>query len=190
MPEDTTMNPYIILQRLFLSLFLLVALAPAMAQEGSPDTDSRADAGVATSVEELKKQVIELNRDLFILEEDLLFPASSQFVVFLSLDAGEFLQLDSVKLKVNGTVVASHLYTERQARALQRGAMQRLYMGNLKTGDHEVTAFVEGIGPEDRAYKKAASFRLNKDTGTKTLEIRIQDQSADYQPAVDIVEWQ
>lgn len=112
---------------------------------------------VALSVEELKKKVIQLNRDLFILEEDLLFPANTQFAVFLSLDTGQFLKLDTVKLKVNDDIVAAHLYTDRQLRALSRGGMQRLYMGNLKSGEHEVTAFVEGIGPDQRAYKKSSN---------------------------------
>lgn len=148
------------------------------------------DEPVALSVEELKKKVIALNRDLFILEEDLLFPANTQFVAFLSLDTGEFLKLDTVKLKINGDIVASHLYTERQLKALSRGGMQRLYMGNLKTGEHEITVFVEGIGPDQRAYKKAASLVVEKDTDIKAIEIRIQDQSSSYQADVAIVEWE
>jgi len=144
---------------------------------------------VALSVEQLKKKVIQLNRDLFILEEDLLFPANTQFAVFVSLDTGKFLQLDSIKLKVDEKIVAAHLYTERQIKALHRGGMQRLYIGNLKTGDHEVTAFIEGIGPEKQAYKKAASTVIKKDADIKSLEIRIQDQSSNYEPRVSIVEW-
>jgi len=156
-----------------------------------PEKNPVLDEGqpVALSVEQLKKKVIQLNRDLFILEEDLLFPATTQFAVFVSLDTGQFLELDSIKLKVGGTIVAAHLYTERQVKALQRGGMQRLYIGNLKTGDHEVTAFIEGIGPEKQAYKKAASMVVTKDTDIKSLEIRIQDQSSNYEPSVSIVEW-
>jgi len=171
---------------LLCSLLVGLCLRDAVAAEPVADTE----APVAISVEELKKKVIATNRDLFILEEDLLFPASTQFAVYLSLDTGKFLQLDSVKLKVGDDIVASHLYTERQVRALQNGAMQRIHIGNLKTGSHEVTAFVEGIGPENRAYKQAATLTFDKGTETKALEIRIQDQSADYQPHVSIVEWE
>jgi hypothetical protein len=149
--------------------------------------DSKA---IAERVENLKKDVIRLNRDLFILEEDLLFPASTQFAVFLSVDTGEFLKLDAVKLKVDGDIVASHLYTERQVTALERGGMQRLFIGNLKTGTHELTAFVEGIGPNSRAYKQAATLTFEKSTETTALEIRIQDRSSDYQPMVSIVKWE
>jgi len=166
---------------------LMLLTGAVLAAEPDAANDSRA---VAERVEDLKKKVIRLNRDLFILEEDLLFPASTQFAVFLSVDAGQFLKLDAVKLKVNGEIVASHLYTERQVTALERGGMQRLYMGNLKTGTHEVTAFVEGLGPDNRAYKQAATLAFDKGTETAALEIRIQDRSSDYQPVVSIVEWE
>ncbi|MDX1453177.1 MAG: AraC family transcriptional regulator [Oleiphilaceae bacterium] len=145
---------------------------------------------VAMSVEELKKKVIELNRDLFILEEDLLFPANTQFIVYLSLDTGQFLKLDSVKLKLNDDIIAAHLYTDRQLKALQRGGIQRLHIGNLKTGEHEVTVFVEGIGPGNRPYKLAATQMIEKDTELKALEVRIKDRSADYEPVVTIEEWE
>lgn len=166
---------------------LVLLTSPAVFPEPATAKDSKA---VAERVQDLKKKVIRLNRDLFILEEDLLFPASTQFVVFLSVDTGKFLELDAVKLKVNGDVVAAHLYTERQSKALERGGMQRLYIGNLKTGAHEVTAFVEGIGPDNRAYKQAATLALEKGTETAALEIRIQDRSSDYEPMVSIVEWE
>jgi hypothetical protein len=146
-------------------------------------------APVSLSVEDLKKKVIELNRDLFILEEDLLFPANTQFAVFVSLDSGKFLQLDSMKLEVDGEIVAAHLYTLRQVKSLQRGGMQRLYIGNLKTGEHEVTAFVDGIGPDNSAYKQAMSLSIMKDTDIKSIEIKITDQSSNFEPRIEIVEW-
>ena len=145
---------------------------------------------VSLSVEELKKQVIKLNRDLFILEEDLLFPANTQLVVYVSFSTGQFLNLDSIRLKVDDQIVASHLYTERQLEALKRGGMQRLFMGNLKTGEHEITAVLQGIGPNKEAYKLAASKQIEKDTDISALEIRIEDQSATYQPSVSVVEWE
>lgn len=172
---------------LLLAVLMLVVPGPALAQEADPGDNGKA---VAEQVEDLKKKVIRLNRDLFILEEDLLFPASTQVAVFLSVDTGQFLKLDTVKLKVDDEVVASHLYTERQIRALERGGMQRLYVGNLKTGDHRVTAFVEGMGPDSRPYKQAASLEFEKGTGTAALEIRVEDHSSDYQPSVSIVAWE
>lgn len=172
----------------FLAVLTLAFSAPVFAQTDDGLEDD--DTAIAEQVEALKKKVIRLNRDLFILEEDLLFPANTQVAVFLSVDTGTFLKLDAVKLKVDDEIVASHLYTERQVTALERGGMQRLYVGNLKTGAHQLTAFVEGIGPDQRPYKKAASLEFEKDTGTAALEIRVEDRSSNYQPSVSIVEWE
>lgn len=165
---------------LLIMLLLVLSAGSVAAQENQ---------SVAADVEDLKQKVIRLNRDLFILEEDLLFPASTRFTVFLSLDTGRFLALDTVKLKVNDEVVAAHLYTERQLKALERGGMQRLYTGNLKRGEHEITVFAEGMGPDRRPYKQAGNIVIEKGTGTSALEVRIQDRASDYQPEINIVEW-
>ena len=182
-----TATPCFQRRRLSVWAVMLMLAWPALAPA---EADVEKAASVDMSVEQLRKQVIELNRDLFVLEEDLLFPASTQFAVFLSVETGEFLVLDAVKLKVDDEVVASHLYTARQVDALRRGGMQRLHMGNLKTGEHEVTVFVDGIGPENRPYRKAATYQLEKGTDTATLEVRIRDRSSDYQPLVELVEWE
>ena len=120
-------NPF----RVLLTVLILAGAGPVFSQGSDSGNE---DTAVAERVEDLKKKVIRLNRDLFILEEDLLFPASTRIAVFLSVDTGKFLELDAVKLKVNDEIVASHLYTERQVKALERGGRQRLYVGNLKTG--------------------------------------------------------
>src|SRR5690606_20604191 len=83
-------------------------------------------------VQHLKKLAVDLNRDLFLLEEELLFPSSTQVAVFVSMDVGEFFALDSVELELDGKNVASYLYTEREIDALHRGGVQRLYTGNVR----------------------------------------------------------
>ncbi len=95
-------------------------------------------------VQSLQKDLVELGRDLFLLEEDLLFPATTQVMVFLSLDVGQYFDLDSVQLKVGGRDVANHLYTRREADALKRGGVQRLYAGNLNLGEHEACELRDG----------------------------------------------
>src|ERR1700745_3428641 len=79
-----------------------------------PATDPRAPD---EQVQGLKKDVVDLNRDLFILEEELLFPANTQVAVFLSVDVGNFFALDSVQLKLDQKEVINYLYTPRCAAA-------------------------------------------------------------------------
>lgn len=144
---------------------------------------------LSQEVEDLKKAALQLNRDLLILEEELLFPANTQIAVFMSLDMGEFFRLDSVKIKIGDKLVASHLYTERQNHALSKGGIQRLYVGNLKTGDHELTAIFTGIGPDNREYKRGATMTLNKDDDPKMVEVRVYDSNKNMQPEFDFKEW-
>lgn len=149
-----------------------------------------ANSPLAQDVEAIKKAALELNRDLLILEEELLFPANTQIAVFVSLDVGHYFNLDAVKLHVDDKLVASHLYTEKQNKALARGGVQRLYLGNIKTGQHEITAFFHGYGPKEREYKRGASYTLTKNQSPAMLEIRIRDSQKAMQPTFDFKEWQ
>ncbi|NOR67375.1 MAG: AraC family transcriptional regulator [Woeseiaceae bacterium] len=141
-------------------------------------------------VQSLKKEVLDLNRDLFLLEEELLFPANSQVALFISLDVGEYFDLDSVNLKIDGKEVANYLYTEREGGALLRGGVHRVHMGNLKTGDHELIAIFTGKGPHVRDYRRGATMSFNKGIGAKYLELEITDRVKKQQPEFVIKEWE
>jgi hypothetical protein len=133
-------------------------------------------------MEDVKKALLDLKRDLVILEEDLLFPASTQIAVFLSMDIGEFFQLDAVTLKLNGKEVTHHLYTDKQIDALYRGGVQRLYIGNVKQGKNRVTAFFTGRGPSGRDYRRATTVEFVKSFEPAFVELAISDSTARYQP--------
>ncbi|HXW74245.1 MAG TPA: hypothetical protein VEK10_05480 [Steroidobacteraceae bacterium] len=157
---------------------------PASPAEGAPDT-----RGLDQQIQGLKKDVVDLNRDLFILEEELLFPANTQVAVFLSVDVGDFFALDSVQLKIDQKEVINYLYTPREVDALLKGGVQRLYIGNLKVGQHELVAFFNGKGPSERAYKRGASLRFEKGVGAKYLELKINDRQRKLQPEFEIKDW-
>lgn len=172
-------------------LCYVLLLAPTAWAQNAADFEVRKEntSPLSQKVEDLKQAALELNRDLLILEEDLLFPANTQIAVFVSVDVGHFFQLDGVELKIDNVMVASHLYSEKQNSALSRGGIQRLYLGNLKTGEHEITAFFHGIGPQQREYKRAATYTLTKEQTPTMLEIRIMDSSQALQPEFDFKEW-
>ena len=141
-------------------------------------------------VQSLKKEVLDLNRDLFLLEEELLFPANSQVAFFISMDVGEYFELDSVQLKVDGKEVANYLYTAREADALVRGGVHKVHMANLKTGEHELVAIFTGKGPNIRDYRRGATLMFNKGIGAKYLELEITDRVKKQQPEFVIKEWE
>jgi hypothetical protein len=145
---------------------------------------------VDQDVQALKKELVDLNRDLFRLEEELLYPASTQVAVFLSVNLGTFFALDSVQLKLDGKDVANYLYTEREVEALHRGGVQKLYLGNLKAGEHELVAVFTGKGPHDRDYRRGTTVRFEKAVGAKYVELRITDRESSLQPEFAVRQWE
>jgi len=166
---------------------LAVPAAPAVAAE-KPGGGTAAFQSLDRKVQGLKQQVLELNRDLFVLEEELLFPASTQIAVFLSMDVGKFFQLDSVQLKLDNKVVTNYLYTERENAALLRGGVQRLYLGNLRTGKHELVAVFTGKGTHERDYRRGATLVFEKQTEPKYIELKVRDLQQKLQPEFEVKE--
>lgn len=152
----------------------------------APKDDNRT---TAEKLEDLKGEVLAVNRDLFILEEDLLFPASTQMATYFSVDVGQFFKLDNIKVKIDDKQVSHYLYTEKDVKALHRGAIQKLHLDNISTGEHELVAILIGIGPRKREYRKAVSFKFVKGTEPKSLEIQLRDDTGKLQPKLNVVEW-
>jgi hypothetical protein len=169
----------------------VAAAAPEFTPHEDKSTEERAEfRTLDENVQDLKKQALDLNRDLFLLEEELLFPSNTQTAVFVSMDVGEFFGLDSVELKIDNKDVANYLYTEREAEALIKGGVQRLYIGNLKAGDHELVAVFTGGGPHARDYRRAASVKFEKGIGPKYIELTISDRESKQQPEFVVKEWE
>lgn len=145
---------------------------------------------VASDIEDLKNQVLELNRDLFVLEEELLFSANTQVSVFVSIDADRLFKLDSVQLKIDDKVVSNYLYTDREVEALHKGGIQRLYIGNLTSGEHELIALFIGKGPGGRDYKRATSKIINKSDQAKFVELKIVGDTTKEQPGFKVKVWE
>jgi hypothetical protein len=161
------------------------ATAPPPAAASQPS-----GPGVDEQVQSLKSDVLDLNRDLFVLEQELLYPANTQVAVFVSIDAGTFFALDSVQLKIDGKEVADYLYTPREVHALVQGGVHRLYVGNLKVGKHELVAFFTGKGPHQLDYTRGATLDFQKDIGAKYLELTITDDQHRLQPQFRIKDWE
>jgi hypothetical protein len=171
------------------------ALAPVRADEAAPAaaaaTPAAAQPGALEDrIQDVKGDVIRLNRDLMVLEEELLFPASTQVAVFVSMDVGKLFSLDSVQVKVDDKEVANYLYTPAEVQALHRGGVQRVYLGNLRAGQHQLVAFFTGQGPHERDYRRGANVTFEKGTDPKYIELQIKDSTGKLQPEFDVKIWQ
>ncbi len=166
------------------------APAPAAAASVAAASAPAGPAALDTRVQQLKADVIRLNRDLLVLEEELLYPAGTQVALFVSMDVGKLFELESVQIKLGDKLVATHLYTPLEVQALHRGGMQRIYVGNLRAGKHQVTAFFTGRGPHERDYKRGTTLEFEKGTEPRYIELRIRDVQAKLQPEFDVKIWQ
>jgi len=163
--------------------------AAADASASAPAAAASA-AGLDSRIQDAKGDVIRLNRDLLVLEEELLFPANTQVAVFLSMDVGKLFELGSVQVRLDDKIVANYLYTPLEVTALHRGGVQRMYLGNLKTGTHELVALFTGGGPHFRDYKRGANIKFDKTTEPKYIELQIKDSTGKLQPEFEVKVWQ
>ncbi len=175
---------------------VLSASACAWAAETKPAAAASAPAAPAvpqasldSRVQDLKADVIRLNRDLLILEEELLFPAGTQVAVFVSMDVGKLFELESVQIKLDDKVIGQHLYTAQEVQALHRGGVQRIFVGNLRAGSHAIDAFFTGRGPHERDYKRGTTLKFDKGTEPRYIELRIKDSQAKLQPEFEVKVW-
>lgn len=166
---------------IFSLVVLLSSLSFQVQGSESEEIDSQLQA--------LKKEIMQLNRQLFILEEELLYPSSTQLAVFLSVDVGKYFTIDSVELKIDSETISHYLYTEREQQALGRGGVQRLYIGNLRSGEHQLTAIFNGIGPNKRPLQRATTITFNKEKEVKNIELLVKDDESKQQAQFSVREW-
>ena len=171
------------------SALFLAHGAPAIAQDKSATVAAANPASLDHRVQDLKSDVIKLNRDLLVLEEELLFPASTQVALFVSMDVGKLFELDSVQIKLDDKQVTHYLYTPLEVQALHRGGVQRAFVGNLRSGTHEIVATFTGKGPHERDYKRGTTIKFDKGAEPKYIELRIKDSAGKLQPEFEVKVW-
>ena len=129
--------------------------------------------GLDEQVQEIKSDVLSIAAQLNQLEEKLLYPSNTQIAVFVSLVGGETFRLDSVEIQLDGTPVAHHIYTFKELEALQKGGGQRIYTGNIRSGEHDLKVLVLGQTGGGTDFKKSEQFTVNKGVGPRIVEISL-----------------
>ena len=140
-------------------------------------------------IQALKKEVLKVNRDLQVLETELLYPHGQQLVVFVSMVNDTSFLLKDVRLQLDGQAVAAHTYNRGEQTALHEGGVHRIYAGGIRDGEHTLGAVVTGTGPQGADISRQASTTITKAPGTCYIELRIQADPNGRMPAVSILEW-
>jgi hypothetical protein len=162
-----------ILRGFILAIAMLILSFPAFAEEISREQIK----GLDEQVQEIKSDVLGIAAELNQLEEKLLYPSNTQAAVFVSLVSGETFRLDSIEIQVDGKPVAHHLYSFKELEALQKGGVQRIYTGNVRSGEHDLQVLVIGKTGGGTDFQKSERFKVNKDVGPKIVEISLAAQS-------------
>jgi len=168
------------------TIVFLLTLIPASVQ--AAEVSKEQIKGLDEQVQDIKKDVLALSSELTLLEEKLLFPSNTQVSLFVSLSGNKDFVLDSLQIKLDNKVVAQHLYTFKEIEALRAGGVQRVFTGNIKTGDHALVASFIGRAKSNNEYQRSANYTVTKAVGPKFVEIQITGSSASDQ-AVSFKDW-
>jgi hypothetical protein len=158
---------------------LFVALLCGIGSSAAADSSSSAQMrSLDEQVQEIKSDVLGIAAELKGLEEKLLYPSNTQVAVFISLAAEAGLQLDSLAVSIDGEPVARHVYSFKELEALKKGGVQRIYTGNLPTGDHQLDVTFQGKQSGGKDVTGSQSFGFRKDVEPKLVEVTLTGQGA------------
>ncbi len=129
-------------------------------------------------VQEIKSDVLSIAAELSGLEEKLLYPSNTQVAVFVSLAEGETFRLDSLQVQIDGERVAHYIYSFKELEALQKGGVQRIYTGNIPTGEHQLEVSVAGKLSGGKDVVATESFNFYKDVEPKLVAITLAGQDS------------
>ncbi|RLA28343.1 MAG: hypothetical protein DRR15_17480 [Gammaproteobacteria bacterium] len=158
-----------LMRRFLTSLLLCVSVVSLNAQELSGNEMRSLDG----QVQEIKSDVLNIASELSILEERLLYPSNTQIAVFVSIDKDEDFRLDAIQLEINGELATHHIYSFNELEALQKGGVQRIYTGNIPTGDHQLSITMMGKLKNGEDFTESDSFMFAKGIKPKALGVTL-----------------
>ena len=173
---------------LLLGLSAAHAAEPAAKPNDARQNDKQQMRGLDEQIQEIKSDVLRMAAELSQLEEKLLYPSGTQFAVFVSVARGDAMRLDAVKLQVDGKPAAHYIYSAKELEALRKGGVQRLYVGNVATGDHQLEVVVEGKRDGGADFSRTERFTVRKDVKPKLVGLTLGGAGAGN-PPITLGDW-
>ena len=172
--EQTDLTPVrcerILAARAFVFALLLCV---GSVQGWSQQTDQQQMRGLDEQVQEIKSDVLGIAAELSQLEEKLLYPSGTQVAIFVSLAKGDPMRLDAVRLQIDGQLVAHYIYSFKELEALRKGGVQRIYVGNVSTGDHKLEVLVDGKLEGGADFSRTERFNIHKEAKPKLVGLTL-----------------
>ena len=172
--EQTDLTPVrcerILAARAFVFALLLCV---GSVQGWSQQTDQQQMRGLDEQVQEIKSDVLGIAAELNQLEEKLLYPSGTQVAIFVALAKGDQMRLDAVRLQIDGQLVAHYIYSFKELEALRKGGVQRIYVGNVATGDHKLEVVVDGKLEGGADFSRTERFTIRKEVKPKLVGLTL-----------------
>jgi hypothetical protein len=155
---------------------------PQKQQQKAPQNDQQQMRGLDQEVQEIKSDVLGISQELSRLEEKLLYPSGTQVAIFVALAKGDTMRLDAVRLQIDGQLVAHYIYSFKELEALRKGGVQRIYVGNVATGDHQLDVVVDGKLQGGADFSRSEHFAFRKEVKPKLVELTLAGADSSNTP--------
>jgi hypothetical protein len=165
-----TNTPLLAVRAFVFALLLCVGSVQGWAQQNDQQQQMR---GLDEQVQDVKSDVLSIAAELNRLEEKLLYPSGTQVAIFVALAKGDQLRLDAVRLQIDGQLVAHYIYSFKELEALRKGGVQRIYVGNVATGDHQLEVIVDGKLEGGADFSRTERFTFRKEVKPKLVGLTL-----------------
>jgi hypothetical protein len=163
------------------------AAARGPSQEEIP-SDEQQMRGLDEQIQEIKSDALRMSAELSQLEEKLLYPSGTQVAIFVGLAKGDRMRLDAVRLQIDGELVAHYIYSAKELEALRKGGVQRIYVGNVASGDHKLDVLVDGKLEGGADFSRTGQFTFRKEVKPKLVGLTLAGPGSGNNP-IALGEW-
>jgi hypothetical protein len=167
-------------------VLLGLATAVSRSDEGSQEPHF---ARIDQEVQAIKQEILDINRDLSSLEEELLYPPEHRLTVFLSLSSGTTMDLKVLRIHLGGDTLVHHEYSNAEMEALRKGGVHKAYIGRIQKGEHVLQVQLSGTGRKDRVFDIVNDATFTKRQNAKYVELRVSESSLARVPRLTIESW-
>jgi len=154
-------------------VFLLVLCLSSVRGWTQQNDQQQQMRGLDEQVQEIKSDILNISQELSRLEEKLLYPSGTQVAIFIALAKGDQMRLDAVRLQIDGQLVAHHIYSAKELEALRKGGVQRIYVGNVATGDHQLEVLVDAKAEGGSDFTRTERFTVRKEVKPKLVGLTL-----------------
>ena len=165
---------------------LLLCLGSA--QGWTQQSDQQQMRGLDDEVQEIKSDVLRISAELSLLEEKLLYPSGTEVAIFVALAQGDAMRLDAVRLQIDGQLVAHYIYSAKELEALRKGGVQRIYVGNVATGEHKLDVLVDGKLDGGEDFSRTQQFAFRKEVKPKLVGLTLAGPDSGAVP-ITLKDW-